>query len=49
MEKIIPPRLFSFKFNGKELWGYIDEFESKPEDDEKKTSTYKTKDAKIKT
>ena len=44
--------LWAFQFQiylkGKELWGYMDGSEPKPEDDDKKISAWKTKDAKIK-
>eukprot|EP00268_Persea_americana_P004196 TRINITY_DN11325_c0_g1_i6.p1 TRINITY_DN11325_c0_g1~~TRINITY_DN11325_c0_g1_i6.p1 ORF type:complete len:107 (+),score=13.30 TRINITY_DN11325_c0_g1_i6:503-823(+) len=40
---------FQIYLEGKELWGYIGGSESKPEDDEKKISAWKTKNAKIKT
>ena len=40
---------FQIYLQGKELWGYMDGFEPKPEDDKKKISAWKTKDAKIRT
>lgn len=44
-------RAFQFQIyiEGKELWGYIDGSESKPEEDDKKILSWKTKDTKIKT
>ena len=40
---------FQIYLEGKELWGYMDGSKRKPEDDDKKISTSKTKDAQIKT
>ena len=40
---------FQIYLEGKELWGYIEGSEPKPEEDDKKILAWKTKDAKIKT
>ena len=40
---------FQIYLEGKELWGYMDGFDPKPEEDDKNVSAWKTKAAKIKT
>ena len=40
---------FQIYLEGKDLWGYIDGSETKPEEDDKKILAWKTKDVKIRT